>query len=80
MRVNLNVPYAERDAARAAGAKWDVARKVWYWDSSNGGDLDKRLLKWMPSHLTRKTTASPASPASPARTAAATVKARSGRA
>ena len=29
MRVNLNVPYAEKDAAKAAGARWDAARKCW---------------------------------------------------
>jgi len=26
----LNVPYAERDAAKAAGAKWDPEKKKWY--------------------------------------------------
>jgi hypothetical protein len=26
----LNVPYAEKDAAKALGAKWDPAKKTWY--------------------------------------------------
>ncbi len=26
----LNVPYAEKDAAKALGAKWDPAKKKWY--------------------------------------------------
>lgn len=54
MRVNLNVPYAEKDAAKAAGARWDAARKCWYWQSSHESALNVALLKWMPAHLTRK--------------------------
>jgi len=30
MRIDLNCPYAEKDQAKALGARWDVARKVWY--------------------------------------------------
>ena len=30
MRVNLKVPFAEKDSAKALGAKWDAAKKVWY--------------------------------------------------
>lgn len=30
MRINLNVPYAEKDAAKSLGAKWDMARRTWY--------------------------------------------------
>lgn len=30
MRINLQVPYAEKDAAKRLGARWDMARKVWY--------------------------------------------------
>jgi hypothetical protein len=26
----LNVPYAEKDAAKALGARWDAANKKWY--------------------------------------------------
>lgn len=26
----LNVPYAEKNAAKALGAKWDAAKKKWY--------------------------------------------------
>ena len=29
-KIYLNVPYAEKDAAKALGAKWDAARKKWY--------------------------------------------------
>ena len=30
MRTNLSVPYAEKDDAKALGARWDPARKCWY--------------------------------------------------
>jgi hypothetical protein len=30
MRTNLNVPFAEKDEAKALGARWDPARKCWY--------------------------------------------------
>jgi len=30
MRINLNCPYAEKDLAKSLGARWDIARKVWY--------------------------------------------------
>lgn len=29
-KIYLNVPYAEKDAAKALGAKWDAAHKKWY--------------------------------------------------
>ncbi len=30
MRINLSVPYSEKDAAKAMGAKWDPVDRVWY--------------------------------------------------
>ena len=41
--VYLNVPYAEKNAAKFAGAKWDVEKKSWY---APGGDT-KGLEKWL---------------------------------
>ena len=29
-KTYLNVPYVEKDAAKALGAKWDAAKKKWY--------------------------------------------------
>jgi hypothetical protein len=29
-KTYLNVPYAEKDAAKALGARWDAAGKKWY--------------------------------------------------
>lgn len=30
MRINLAVPYVEKDEAKALGAWWDSARRTWY--------------------------------------------------
>ena len=30
MRVNLRVPFAEKNWAKSRGARWDPAAKVWY--------------------------------------------------
>lgn len=30
MRVNLVTPFAEKDAVKALGARWDAAKKCWY--------------------------------------------------
>jgi hypothetical protein len=30
MRFDLKVPFAEKDAAKKLGARWDAARKIWY--------------------------------------------------
>jgi hypothetical protein len=31
MKIYMNVQYAEKDAAKAGGAKWDAGAKKWYW-------------------------------------------------
>ena len=30
MRINLVTPFAEKDAVKALGARWDSAKKTWY--------------------------------------------------
>ncbi|TSA09909.1 MAG: hypothetical protein D4R79_12645 [Comamonadaceae bacterium] len=30
MRIDLRVPFAEKDTAKALGARWDAAKKIWY--------------------------------------------------
>ncbi len=30
MRINLVTPFAEKDAAKALGARWDSTKKLWY--------------------------------------------------
>ena len=42
-KTYLNVPYAQKDAAKALGAKWDPAKKRWYAPA----DKDTSLFsKW----------------------------------
>ena len=35
-RIDLKVPYAEKDEAKALGAKWDPTNKVWYVENETG--------------------------------------------
>ncbi len=46
MRTNLQVPFAEKDAAKKLGARWDAARKVWYVE--NKADMSA-FARWMSS-------------------------------
>lgn len=49
-RIFLDVPYAEKDAASAFGARWDPSQKLW-WVSSDkyaGG-----ITKWKPAYKSR---------------------------
>lgn len=49
MRIDLKVPYADKDQAKMLGAKWDSVAKTWYViDVVNFWPL----MKWMPKHLT----------------------------
>ena len=44
-RVWLLVPYAEKDQAKRAGARWDQKLKCWY--TTRGPNL-ARLMRWLP--------------------------------
>lgn len=44
MRINLNCPFSEKDEAKAHGARWDAARKVWYIE--NAEDLTP-FMRWI---------------------------------
>ena len=46
MRVNLHTPFAEKDEAKALGARWDPSRKCWY--IQNVADLTP-FQKWIKS-------------------------------
>ena len=46
MRQNLKVPFAEKEAAKKLGARWDAARKIWY--ILNHNDLAP-FAKWSPT-------------------------------
>ena len=45
MRINLATPFAEKEAAKALGARWDATRKVWYVVDVE--DLTP-FLRWIP--------------------------------
>ncbi len=46
MRFDLKVPFAEKDAAKKLGARWDAANKLWY--VIDKGDMTP-FAKWSPS-------------------------------
>lgn len=46
MRINLVTPFAEKDAAKALGARWDSAEKRWY--IVDVADLTP-FLRWIPN-------------------------------
>ena len=45
MRINLVTPFAEKDAVKALGARWDAAQKVWY--ITDVVDITP-FLRWIP--------------------------------
>lgn len=45
IRLYLNVPYAEKDEAKALGAKWDAAIKKWYTDTDPENYV--KFAKWI---------------------------------
>lgn len=45
MRLNLKVPFAEKDQAKKLGARWDPARKLWYIEGKT--DLAP-FARWSP--------------------------------
>ena len=46
MRINLVTPFAEKDAVKALGARWDAAKKLWYIEDVS--DLGP-FLRWIPN-------------------------------
>jgi hypothetical protein len=66
MRINLKTPFAEKEAAKALGARWDGARKIWY--ITDVADLTP-FMRWIPD-LQAATEAPAASNSRPAVTAA----------
>jgi hypothetical protein len=46
MRINLVTPFAEKDAVKALGARWDATKKLWYIVDVT--DLTP-FLRWIPN-------------------------------
>ena len=68
-KIYLTVPYAQKDTAKALGARWDAAHKKWYVPA----DKDPALFThWQPSGdsqtLLLTTVATPKSRSSSAKT------------
>jgi len=57
MRINLVTPFAEKDAAKALGARWDSAKKVWY--INDVADLTP-FARWIPDMQAATAGAAPA--------------------
>jgi hypothetical protein len=45
MRINLVTPFADKDKAKALGARWDAVRKLWY--IVDVADLTP-FMRWIP--------------------------------
>lgn len=45
MRINLVTPFAEKDAVKALGGRWDAAKKCWY--IVDIADLTP-FMRWIP--------------------------------
>lgn len=60
-RRYLNVPFAQKDTAKAAGAKWDADRKQWYWPAKNGA-LPGSLAEYLDRRFSRQQATTPITP------------------
>ena len=49
MRIDLEVPFSQKDEAKAMGARWDGIKKTWYIENKESIDP---FMKWMPHYLT----------------------------
>lgn len=56
MKTFLQVPFKEKDEVRRLGAKWDIARKVWFIENLENIEP---FLKWMPDKLKKPTNSKP---------------------
>lgn len=59
MRINLVTPFAEKDKAKALGARWDAAKKCWY--IVDVADLTP-FLRWIPDRETAMAESDAAAP------------------
>ncbi len=69
MRINLVTPFAEKDAVKALGARWDAGKKLWY--ITDVADLAP-FARWIPdlAAATQGPTHGPAQPLASAPSAA----------
>ncbi len=67
MRINLKVPFAQKEAAKELGARWDAARKIWYVIDPESLEI---FSDWMPE-ADSASTPIPATPTKPSGSAKA---------
>jgi len=56
MKIYLNVPYQEKDIAKARGCHWDENRKQWFIIDPTKIEM---FVDWMPNHLMAPTKSVP---------------------
>jgi hypothetical protein len=56
MRINLVVPFEQKDIVKRRGAFWDINKKVWYIENHPRIEL---FMDWMPKRLIKATTSGP---------------------
>jgi exodeoxyribonuclease VII large subunit len=59
-RIDLKVPYSEKDQAKVHGAQWDNENRTWY--APPGTDL-QNLKRWLPAGIVTESTKPDPSPA-----------------
>jgi hypothetical protein len=47
-RIDLQVPFSEKDEAKRLGARWDIDKKVWYIPDGTDAML---FQKWLPEEI-----------------------------
>lgn len=47
MKNYLNVPFADKDKAKAKGARWDAVARKWYCEAN----YLTACMEWVPAHL-----------------------------
>jgi exodeoxyribonuclease VII large subunit len=52
-RIDLRVPFVEKDQAKVHGARWDRENQTWY--APPGADLEK-LKRWLPRGVLTEST------------------------
>lgn len=75
MRINLVTPFAEKDAVKALGARWDPTKKVWF--ITDVADLTP-FARWIPDHKSTDDASAAAEPRSSPPPATATPRAQTG--
>src|SRR3954453_24128215 len=56
-RIDLTVPYARKEEAKALGARWDGDKRTWY--APPGTDLRHFDRRWLPQDLDAPTAPDP---------------------